>query len=678
MDEQNPLLATWSTPFAVPPFEAIKPAHYLAAFDAAMREHDAEIDAIVKNSEPPDYANTIDALERAGQALSRVGGVFWNLASTDSNEELRAIERDISPRLARHYAAISLNAELFARVAALFERRSELAIDDERGRLLELTYKSFVRTGALLQDADRARYAEIAETLASLESQFSQNVLADESSFVMELDEADLAGLPADVKSAAAQTAAERKTAKPFALTLSRSSVEPFLSHGARRDLREDLFKAWITRGARSGPTDNRPLILEILRLRQERSLLLGYATFADFKLEPTMAGAPQAAVALLDSVWRPARARAGEECIALQAVADAEGANFNIAAHDWRYYSEKLRRERYELDQGELSAYFQLERMIEAAFYCAERLFGLRFLPRDDLPVYHPDVQAFEVVDRDDRHVAVFLGDYYARSSKRSGAWMSNFRGQRKLDGEVRPIVVNVMNFPKPAPGRPALLTLTEVLTLFHEFGHALHGMLSDVVYPSMSGTATPTDFVELPSQLYEHWALQPEILQRFALHCETGAPIPSAMIDRMTAARNFNQGFATVEFCGSAYVDFRLHSTAQQIEDIQAAERDVLQDIEMPAEIAPRHGATHFSHIFSGEGYAAGYYSYLWSEVLDADGFAAFEEAGDLFDPSVAQRLHDFVYAAGNRRDPNEAYALFRGRPPRFEAVLRKKGLA
>ncbi len=678
MDAQNPLLNTWSPPFALPPFEAIEPSHYLPAFEAAMREHDAEIAAIVQNPETPDYANTIDALERAGWALGKVGGVFWNLASSDSSAELRSIERDISPKLARHYAAISLNAALFVRVAALRQRRVELTLSGEQARLLDLTYKSFVRTGALLEGAARARYAEIAETLASLELQFSQNVLADESNFVMQLDEADLAGLPADARSAAAQTAAERKAEKPFALTLSRSSVEPFLSHGERRDLREDLFNAWIARGAHQGPTDNRPLILEILRLRQERSRLLGYATFADFKLEPTMAGAPQAAIALLDSVWRPARAKAAEERAALQAMADAEGANFSIAAHDWRFYAEKLRRERYELDQAELSAYFQLERMIEAAFYCAQRLFGLRFLPRDDLPVYHPDVRAFEVVDRDGGHVAVFLGDYYARSSKRSGAWMSNFRGQKKLGGEVRPVIVNVMNFPKPAPDRPALLTLTEVLTLFHEFGHALHGMLSDVVYPSMSGTATPTDFVELPSQLFEHWALQPEILQRFALHCETGAAIPSTMIDRVDAARNFNQGFGTVEFCGSAYVDFRLHSRAQPTEDIEAGEHDVLRDIEMPAAIVPRHGATHFSHIFSGEGYAAGYYSYLWSEVLDADGFAAFEEAGDLFDPSVAKRLHDYIYAAGNQRDPNEAYALFRGRAPRFDAVLRKKGLA
>ena len=678
MNAQNPLLTPWSTPFSLPPFSAIEAAHFLPAFDAALAEHDAEIAAIVSESGAPTYANTIDALERAGQTLNKVGGVFWNLASTDSNEDLRAIERDISPRLARHYAAISLNADLFGRVAALYADRANATMSDEQARLLELTYKGFVRTGAQLLGADRDRYAEIAEKLASLEAEFAQNVLADESSFVMEFEDQDLAGLSPDVKAMAAQTALEHKTTKPFALTLSRSSVEAFLSHGERRDLREDLFKAWIARGAHRGPTDNRPLILDILSLRQERSQLLGYPTFADFKLEPTMAGAPQAAVDLLDSVWTPARGKAHDECARLQALADAEGANFSIAAHDWRYYAEKLRRQAFDLDQDALSGYFQLDHMIEAAFFCAERLFGLRFIPRPDLPVYHPDVRAFEVVDRQGGHVAVFLGDYYARSSKRSGAWMSNFRGQKTLDEEVRPITVNVMNFPKPSPGRPTLLTLSEVTTLFHEFGHALHGMLSNVVYPSMSGTSTPGDFVEFPSQLYEHWALQPEVLQRFALHWETGEAIPADMIQRVIAARHFNQGFATVEFCGSAYVDFRLHFRAEAPADIAAAEREILGDLTMPAEIVPRHAAPHFSHIFSGESYAAGYYSYLWSEALDADGFAAFEEAGDIFDPALAARLHDHVYAAGNRRDPKEAYALFRGRAPRFEALLRKKGFA
>jgi peptidyl-dipeptidase Dcp len=403
---------------------------------------------------------------------------------------------------------------------------------------------------------------------------------------------------------------------------------------------------------------------------------LLGYPTFADYKLEPTMAGAPKAALDLLDSVWTPARGKAAEEGARLQALADSEGANFRIAAHDWRFYAEKLRRQDYSLDQSALAAYFQLEHMIDAAFYCAERLFGLRFIPRDDLPIYHPDVRAFEVVDHDGRHVAIFLGDYYARASKRSGAWMSNFRGQKNLDEPTRPIVINVLNFPKPSPGRPTLLTLDEVRTLFHEFGHALHGMLSNVVYPSMSGTSTPGDFVEFPSQLYEHWALRPEILNRFALHWQSGEAIPQDMIERVEAARHFNQGFATVEFCGSAYVDFRLHHRPQAPAEIETAERDILLDLAMPAEIVPRHAAPHFSHIFSGESYAAGYYSYLWSEALDADGFAAFEEAGDIFDPALATRLRDFVYAAGNSRDPKEAYALFRGREPRFEPLLRKKG--
>ena len=529
-----------------------------------------------------------------------------------------------------------------------------------------------------MRGADRDRFANIAEMLASLKSQFAQNVLADKSSFIMQLDENDLAGFSESAKTSAAQTATERKASKPFALTLSRSSVEPFLSHSERRDLREELFSAWMARGAHSGPTDNRSIISKILRLRQERSQLLGYASFADYKLEPTMAGEPQAALDLLDSVWRPARAKAQEECASLQTIADAEGANFKIAPHDWRYFAEKLRLERFNLDQDAIASYFQLEQMIEAAFYCAERLFGLRFIPAEGLSTYHTDVRAFEVVDSDNRHVALFLGDYYARSSKRSGAWMSNFRNQKNLDEAVRPIIVNVLNLTRPAQGRPALLTLDEVRTLFHEFGHALHGMLSDVVYPSMSGTATPPDFVEFPSQLYEHWALQPEILRRFARHWETGASIPQQMIDSVAAAHRFNQGFGTVEFCASAYVDFLLHARPNAPDDAIATEAEILHHVGLPAEIAQRHAASHFTHIFAGEGYAAGYYSYLWSEALDADGFAAFEEAGDLFDPVLAKRLRDHVYAAGNRRDPKEAYALFRGRPPRFDALLRKKGFA
>jgi peptidyl-dipeptidase Dcp len=678
MAAQNPLLAPWNTPFGIPPFETFRVEDFRPAFDVALREHEAEIAALVANPAAPSFANTIDALELAGQTLTRIGGVFWNLCGTDSTEELRAVERDLSPIIARHFTAISLNSGLFARIAALHDGRESLTLTGEQARLLELTYRSFVRTGARLEGAARERYAAIAERLAVVEMQFSQNVLADESNYVLELDEADLAGLPDDVKSAAAQVAAERGLARPFALTLSRSMVEPFLGNAHRRDLREELFKAFLARGEHDGETDNRGLISEILALRAERSQLLGYATFADFKLEPTMARTPEAALDLLGKVWPHALAKAAKEGEALQAIADAEGANFAIAAHDWRYFLEKSRRAEFNVDQAALAGYFELENMIEAAFQCARRLFGLDFKPRPDLPVYHPNVRAFEVLDRDGRHVAIFFGDYFARTGKRSGAWMSSFRGQKKLGGEVRPIIVNVMNFARPAPGRPTLLMLNDVITLFHEFGHALHGMLSDVVYPSMSGTSTPTDFVELPSQLFEHWALRPEILAKYALHHETGAPIPQEIVDRVKALRNFDQGFGTVEFCGSAYVDFLLHAKANPPKDVVGAETEILKEIHMPAQIAMRHRTPHFGHIFAGEGYAAGYYSYLWSEALDADAFAAFEEKGDIFDSETARRLHDFVYSAGNQRDPNEAYALFRGRKPEFDALLRKKGLA
>ncbi|MCW2285220.1 peptidyl-dipeptidase Dcp [Rhodoblastus acidophilus] len=674
----NPLLNYWSTPFALPPFAQIATAHFREAFSQALREHDAEIAAITANPEAPTFANTVDALELAGRKLNQVGSVFWNLTGTDSTEDLRALEREISPELTRHYTAISLNPALFARVSALYDRRDELALDEEQARLLELTYKSFVRTGAKLEGEARARYAQIAETLSELETQFAQNILADETDFLFELEEGDLAGLADDIKAAAAQTARDRNTAKPYALTLQRSSVEAFLSQSTRRDLREELFKAFIARGEHDGKTDNRPLIAQILALRQEKARLLGYDTFADYKLEPTMAHAPEAAAGLMEKLWAPALRRAEEERAALQGLVDQEGGNFALAAHDWRHYAEKLRASRYALDQAELATYFQLESMIEAAFYCANKLFGLRFLPRNDLPVYHPDVRAYEVTDASGRHVAIFYGDYFARAGKRSGAWMSGFRGQKKLGGEERPVIVNVMNFSKPTPGRPSLLTLTEVITLFHEFGHALHGMLSDVVYPSMSGTSTPTDFVEFPSQVYEHWALRPEILQKFAKHFETGAPMPQALIDRIVAARHFNQGFGTVEFLASALVDFKLHWRPDAPAEIGAAEAEILQNIDMPAEIVMRHRSPHFGHIFAGESYAAGYYSYLWSETLDADGFAAFEEAGDIFDPETAKRLRDHVYSAGNRRDPNAAYAAFRGRAPDTAALLRKKGFA
>lgn len=678
MTATNPLLTAWETPFALPPFAAIAPEHFLPAYERGFQEHEAEIAAIVANPSPPSFENTIDALELAGETLNRIGGVFWNLTATDSTDALREIEREISPRLARHYTAISLNAALFARVAALYDRRADLTLDEEQARLLELTYKSFLRTGARLEGADRDNFASIAEELAALEMNFAQNVLADESDYLLELDEADLSGLSEEARAAAAQAALDGKTSKNFALNLSRSTVEGFLSYAERRDLREEILTAFLARGEHEGSHDNRPVMAKILDLRRQRAQLLGYANFAAYKLEPTMAATPKVALDLLKSVWEAGKARAARECAELQQFADEEGANFQIAPQDWRYYAEKLRLRQYDLDQTALAPYFQLENMIEAAFYCAERLFGLRFIRRDDLTAYHPDVRAFEVLNRAGDHVALFFGDYFARPGKRSGAWMSNFRGQRKLGGEQRPIIINVMNFPKPPAGRAVLLTPTEVITLFHEFGHALHGMLSNVVYPSMSGTSTPTDFVELPSQLYEHWALHPEILAKFALHHESSEPIPVALINKLTAARHFNAGFATVEFCASALVDFELHDREEAPKDVVAAEAEILRALGKPAEIEMRHRTPHFTHIFSGESYAAGYYSYLWSEALDADAFAAFEETGDIFDSATAQKLHDHIYSAGNRRDPNEAWRLFRGRAPEFGALMRKKGLA
>jgi peptidyl-dipeptidase Dcp len=656
----------------------IETEHYRSAFDVALQEHESEIAAIVGNHEPPTFTNTIEALERAGQILRRIGGIFWNLASTDSTEAIREIERAVSPILARHFNEISLNQDLFSRVATIYEQCGRLDLNAEQIRLLELTYESFVRNGARLNPAERERIAAIAETLATLELKFAQNVLADETNLVFELEESDLAGVPDDVKAAFARAAAIRNARRPFALTLSRSNVEAFLRHADRRALREEIFRAWTERGAREGITDNREICGQILALRAERAKLLGFSSFAAYKLEPTMAARTQAALDLLNMIWAPALARSVKEREALQATANSSGANFKIGPHDWAYYAEKVRVKDFDLGQSVLSSYFQLNKMVEAAFYCAERLFGLQFIQRLDLQAYHPDVRVFEVRDRSGRHLAIFLGDYYARAGKRSGAWMSYFRGQKKLDEEVRPIIVNVMNFSQPDQGRPSLLTLTEVITLFHEFGHALHGILSDVVYPSMSGTATPADFVELPSQLFEHWALRPEVLRKFAVHHETATPITQDLIEAITASRNFNQGFATVEYCAAAFVDLLIHGQAEPPKDVSAAEKDILSDLEMPSQILPRHRTPHFAHIFSGDSYAAGYYSYLWSEALDADAFAAFEEKCDIFDQDVAGRLHEYIYAAGNQRDPNVAYALFRGRKPEFAALLRKKGFS
>jgi peptidyl-dipeptidase Dcp len=667
-------------PFGIPDFANIRTEDYRPAFDRGMAGHNAEIAAIAGEPGDPTFDNTIAALERSGASLRRVEAVFWNLVGTDTDEGLQAVERDMAPIMARHYLEISTNAALFERVDRLFQARDNLNLNAEQFRVLERTHKNFVRAGAKLDPAGQKRLSEIIERLAVLSTLFSQNVLADVAEYGLVLaSEDDLAGLPESLRASAARNAEEKGDPGKHVITLARSDYETFMQFSTRRDLRETLFRAWTMRGESGGASDNRAIMSEIIALRDERAGLLGYETFADYKLDDTMAKTADHVRDLLENVWEPARARANGERSLLQAKANEEGANFEIDAHDWRFYSEKVRRDTHDFDEAELKPYLQLDNIIAAAFYAATKLFGLQFSEVHGLPLYHPDVRAFDVRDRNGRHLALFLGDYFARPSKRGGAWMSGFRTQQKLEGDIRPIVVNVMNFAKPPEGRPALLSLDDARTLFHEFGHSLHGMLSDVTYPSISGTSVAGDFVELPSQLYEHWLLRPEILSKFAIHAGTGEPMPAAFIERVLASRNFNQGFATVEYCASAYVDLDLHLVPRPGNlDVVGFERKTLSRIEMPEAITMRHRTPHFSHIFAGDGYAAGYYSYLWSEVLDADAFAAFEETGDVFDPELAQRLYASIYSAGGRQDPAEAYIAFRGRMPTIEPLLTKRGLA
>jgi len=675
--QPNPLLEAWTGPFGVPPFADIKPEHFRPAFDQAFAEHKAEIAAISGCPEPPTFENTIAALERAGGRLERISSLFFNLAGADTNDEIEAIEREVSPLFARHEAEIHLNAALFSRIYSLYERRETLGLDPEQARVLERHYLAFRRAGAGLDEKAKARLAEIGERLASLGTQFSQNVLADENAFALVLESEDeLAGLPGWFRRAAAAEAERRGFKGKYAVTLSRSSFEPFLQMSERRDLREKIFRAFVARGENGGATDNRAIAAEMIALRAEQARILGFETFAHFRLADTMAKTPAGAQQLLQRVWELAREAALREEAALQALAASEDGNFTLAPWDWRYFAERHREAEFAFNDSALKPYLALDRMIEAAFFVAHKLFGLKFTERFDIPLYHEDARAWVVTGSDGQEVGLFIGDYYARPAKHGGAWMGAYRDQEKLDGDIRPIIVNVMNFIKPAPGEACLLSFEDARTLFHEFGHALHGLLSDVTYPSLAGTNVLRDFVEFPSQLYEHWLEEKEVLRRFARHHETGEEMPEALIEKLAAARRFNQGFATVEYTASALVDLAIHQCAEA-SDIAAFEREVLAELGMPQAVAMRHRLPHFLHVFAGDSYSAGYYSYLWSEVLDADGFAAFKEAGDIFDPALAQRLRAHVYAAGNRSDPEEAYLAFRGKSPSPEALLRKRGL-
>ncbi|WP_306047577.1 M3 family metallopeptidase [Nioella sp. MMSF_3534] len=669
----NPLLQDWDTAFALPPFAQIEDTHFAPALDHALDQGRAAIRAIADTPEPPTFANTIEALERADRLLDRVAGVFYNLAGADATPAREALQRDMAPKLSAYSSEITNNRALWERIDALWQGRDGLGLTPEQLRVLYLTHRSFTRAGAALEGADRDRLTEVKSRLAVLGTQFTQNLLADERSWFMELSEDDLDGLPGFVVDAARAAGKEKRVDGPV-VTLSRSLIVPFLQFSPRRDLREKAMQAWAARGANGGETDNRGIAAETLALREERARLLGYDSFAAFKLDTEMAGKPGNVRDLLMQVWEPAKAQAERDADRLTEMMQAEGVNGDLEPWDWRYYSEKRRVAEHDLDEAELKPYFQLDSMIAAAFDCAKRLFGLDFAPLD-VPMYHPDVRVWEVT-RDGRHMAVFLGDYFARGSKRSGAWCSAMRSQSKLDGEERPIVVNVCNFAKPAEGAPALLSYDDARTLFHEFGHALHQMLSDVTYGSISGTSVARDFVELPSQLYEHWLDVPEVLEKHARHAETGQPMPKDLLDRLLAARTYDMGFQTVEYVASALVDLDFHDGAAPA-DPMAAQAETLARIGMPRAIVMRHATPQFAHVFSGDGYSSGYYSYMWSEVMDADAFEAFEEAGDVFDPATAQKLERFILSAGGSEEADALYTAFRGRMPGVEALLKGRGL-
>ncbi|WP_182086045.1 M3 family metallopeptidase [Aureimonas sp. ME7] len=661
----------------LPDFSALTASDYADAFDRAMAAHGAEIDAIAGDPEAPSFENTILALERAGRPLSRVASLFYALAGAHTDDAIQGVERDVSPKLSRHGSRVSLNAALFARIDALFEARHTAGLDAEALRLLERTHAGFVRSGARLEGTARERFADINARLAELGTRFSQNVLADERAYARPVTEAELEGLPPFLVSAMAD-AAEERGLTGHAVTLSRSITVPFLSYCPNRALRAEIFDAWTRRGETAGERDNRPVLAEILALRAEKAALLGFPSFAHYKLDDTMAKTPDSVEALLRRVWGKARERALADADTLRQLAADTGDNAPFAASDWRFYAEKRRQAEFAIDESALKSHFQLDRMIEASFDVAGRLFGLRFEALSDAKAWHPDARVWRVLDADGAERGLFVGDYFARASKRSGAWMSALRSQHGIDGGQTPVIYNICNFAKPAKGQPALLSVDDARTLFHEFGHALHGLLSNVTYPSLAGTAVARDFVELPSQLYEHWLTVPAILQKHALHAVTGEPLPQAELDKLEAARTFDAGFDTVEFTSSALVDLLFHKEGQAPADPMAREAEILSGLGMPAEMVMRHRSPHFAHIFSGDGYSAGYYSYMWSEVLDADAFEAFEEAGDAFDPKTAARLRTHVYSAGNSADPAALYEAFRGHGPDPDALMRKRGFA
>jgi peptidyl-dipeptidase Dcp len=674
------LLAPWSGPFGgLPPFDQASVARLGPALEAAMALRLAEIDAIANNPAPPTFENTLEALERSGLAFDRVATLYYTLSSSLSTPEFQALEREMAPKLAAFEDRIVQNAALFRRIEVVYQSPEKAALTPEQQRLAWSTYTDFVLAGARLGPEQKEEVAAINMGLAALYTNFAQNVLAEETGLYTLLeDEADLAGLPEAIREAAAEAARGLGHDGRWAILNTRSSVEPFLASSERRDLRERVWRSFISRGDNGGDHDNNMIIAETLSLRARRAALIGYPTHAHLRLANTMAATPERALELMEAVWAPAIARVREEVADMQALADAEGAGITIEPWDYRYYSEKVRTGKYALDEAAVRPYLQLERLRAGMFDVAGRLFGLQFraLPAGTVPVFHPDVSVFEVTDRDGAHFGLFYFDPYARPGKHSGAWMSQYRSQQRLGGTVTPIVSNNLNLMRARPGEPVLLSWDEASTLFHEFGHGLHGLLSAVNYRSLSGTNVVRDYVELPSQLFEHWLATPELLNNYARHFQTDEPIPAALVERIHASLTFNKGFETTEYLAAALFDMKVHVAEATAIDAGRFERETLEALGLPREIVMRHRPTHFTHVFSGDSYSAGYYSYLWADTLTADAWEAFVEAGSPFDPEVAARLREHVLSAGNTVDPALAFRAFRGRDPDIGALMRKRG--
>ena len=686
----NPFFQSWDTAYEVPPFMDIKDEHYMPAYKKGMEENLSEIDVIVNNTEAPTFSNTIEELERTGKLLGKVSRVFSNLASSNTNPQLQELQRELSPMLSAHYDKISLNEELFKRVETIWQERDAIDLTSEQLKLLNDTRKQFVRSGALMSEEQKKQITKINSELSGLSTSFGQNLLAETNGFELILEKSDLDGLSEGTIAAASDAASQKmekaetkedkeKYKDKFVFTPHRSSMYPFLTESTRRDLREQLYNSYVMRGDNNNETDNKEIAAQIAKLRAERAEIMGYKSHAHFVLENNMLKTPEEVYDLLTKLWDPAVKRAKAEIADMQAVANAEGQTFEVAAWDWWHYSEKVRKEKYNLDESAIKPYLSLDNVLEGVFSTTNKLWGLSFTEIFDIDLYHPDARIWEVKDKDGSHLGVFIGDYFTRSNKRGGAWMSSFKGQSNLDGRQRPIIVNVCNFPAPVGDNPALLSFDNVVTLFHEFGHAMHGTLTDVTYGSMAGTSGPRDFIELPSQLLEHWASEPEVLKSFATHYETGEAIPDDLINKLLNASKFNQGFINTEYLAASLLDMDWHSIsaeeAQQL-DANKFESESLKKYGLLHETAPRYRTTYFAHIFSG-GYSSGYYSYVHAAVLDSDAFEAFKEVGDVFDAELSSRLRETIYSKGSTEDAMDLFVNFRGRKAVIEPLLKVRGL-